>query len=189
MSPDRVNICRWMDAAASGDDAAFGHLADAVQDDLYRFALAHGLRRDDSADAVQETLLRAYGMRGRWRRGGEVMAWLWGICMNVVREARRWRRSDPVQGLDLNVLTVGDEAGPMDEGNLADLLAAVERLPARQREAVTCRYLRRLSVRETAAVMGCAEGTIKAAVAAALENLRNVAVLRDLDEDREDRHD
>lgn len=73
MTCDRIHISRWMDQAASGDDAAFGHLADAVQDDLYRFALAHGLRREDAADAVQETLLRAYGMRNRWRAGGEAM--------------------------------------------------------------------------------------------------------------------
>ena len=89
MTSNRIHITTWMDQAASGDDAAFGHLADAVQDDLYRFALAHGLRRDDAADAVQETLLRAYRMRSRWRPGGEAMTWLWGICMNVVREARR----------------------------------------------------------------------------------------------------
>jgi len=117
------------------------------------------------------------------------MVWLWGICMNVVREMRRRRGSDPVQGLDLDVLTFRADAGPMGERNLAGLFVAIERLPARQREAVTCRYLRRLSVRETAAVMGCAEGTVKATVAAALGNLRDAPALPNLDEDREDRHD
>ena len=44
-----------MDIASSGDQAAFGQLALAVQDQLYRFGLAHGLHDADAADAVQET--------------------------------------------------------------------------------------------------------------------------------------
>jgi RNA polymerase sigma factor (sigma-70 family) len=179
MSPDRAIICGWMDAAASGDDAAFGRLAGAVQDDLYRFGLANGLRCEDAAEAVQETLLRAYRVRRRWRTGGDAMTWLYGICMNVVREARRRRRGDPVQGLDLGGFAGGQDAAG-GSGDMSDLLAAIDRLPARQREALVCRYLRRMSVRDTAAAMGCAEGTIKAAVAAALENLRRQALLRDL---------
>ncbi len=180
MSPDRAIICGWMDAAASGDDAAFGQLADAVQDDLYRFALAHGLRREDAADAVQETLLRAYRMRSRWRRGGEAVTWLYTICMNVIRECRRKGRSDAVQGLNLDLVAGCADAQAVGMFDPAALAAAIGRLPARQREAVVCRYLRRMSVHDTAAAMGCAEGTIKAAVAAALENLRRQALLRDL---------
>ncbi len=135
MTCDRIHISKWMDQAASGDDAAFGHLADAVQDDLYRFALAQGLRADDAADAVQETLLRAYDGRRRWR-GGEAMTWLWGICTNVVREMRRRRRGQPVQGLDLEIQATRADAAPAGEPDLAALAAAIERLPARQREAL-----------------------------------------------------
>ncbi len=180
MTSDRIHITTWMDQAASGNDSAFGQLAGAVQDDLYRFALAHGLPADDAADAVQETLLRAYCMRGRWRPGGEAMTWLWGICMNVVREMLRRRRSHPVQGLDLSLLAGPAEATSPGDPDLAALASAIDRLPARQREALVCRYLRRMSVRDTAAGMGCAEGTVKAAVAAALENLRACGSLQDL---------
>ena len=48
----------------------------------------------------------------------------------------------------------------------------MDALPDRQREAVACRYLRGMTVRETAQAMSVAEGTVKAAVFAALEGLR-----------------
>ena len=49
-------------------------------------------------------------------------------------------------------------------------------LPDRQREALTLRYLEQLSLRETAAAMGCALGTAKATIAQALGRLRTLAV-------------
>ena len=77
---------------------------------------------------------------------------------------------------DETLLADAKAAGPESDLNAAEELAllanALQALPPRQREAVACRYLRRLSVRETATVMGCAQGTVKAAVFAALATLR-----------------
>ena len=164
-----------MDAASSGDDGAFDCLARTTQDRLYRFALAHGLRSADAAEATQETFLRAWRSRRRWRRGGRVLAWLYGIAMNVVREARRSRarhRAADVEVDALAALARTQADGAQQAEQLARLGRALERLPPRQREAVACRYLRQLSVRATAAAMGCAEGTVKAAVFAGLRTLR-----------------
>ena len=163
-----------MDKASSGDDEAFGALAAAVQDEIYRFALAHGLNRPDAAEAAQETLLRAYQARRRWRSGADAVAWLYGIAMNVAREFRKkHRRRAEAGGVDPAILA-GNDGAAADEDceQLARLAAAIGRLPQRQQETVTCRFLRRMSVRETAEAMGCAEGTVRAAVSAALENLR-----------------
>lgn len=184
MTPDRGTITQWLDEASSGLDAAFERLARAVQDDLYRFALAHGLARDDAAEATQETLLRAYRLRRKWRAGTDAMTWLYGIAMNVVREFGRRNRRGRASPIDLEALCVAPGGGPADDDDgLPALATAIEQLPARQREAVVCRYLRRMSVRETAGAMGCAEGTVKAAVAAALATLRETMNLRPMQPD------
>ena len=174
-----AEIDRLMDQA-SLDDGAFGALSEALQDRLFRFALANGLNRTDAAEAVQETFLRAYRARKRWRKGGDVACWFYGITMNVVREMRR-KDSRRAIGLDLHFFP--DNASPPQD-SLADsddktlrlqkLSAALRHLPPRQGEAIACRFLRRMSIAETAGVMGCAEGTVKAAVHAALESLRQI---------------
>ena len=169
-----------MERATAGDDRAFGSVAEAVQDELYRLALAHGLSRDDAAEATQETLFRAYRGRSGWKTGSDAVAWLCGIATNVVREAhrRRWRQKlvdfDPAQheqisGAERDEANYSDTRNPTQFGYLQQ---AIRELPPRQREAVACRYLRRMSVRQTAEVMGCAEGTVKSAVSAALHALR-----------------
>lgn len=180
MSTDRTRLNALMDQASTGDDDAFGVLASAVQDELFRLALAQGLPPEDAVEVTQETLLRAYTGRRGWTRGSSVMAWLCGIAMNVVRESRRRRRRpDGWRALGAEAAGEAVETGNAsredpEADQLPFLLRAIDHLPPRQREAIACRYLRRMSIRETAQAMGCAEGTVKSSVAAALERLRSV---------------
>ena len=120
--------------------------------------------------------------RSQWRCGSEAMAWLCGIAINVAREFRRKERQRGAAWLDSSGFGVAGEAAAdgvsgqsgWNSEQLQDLMEALTGLPPRQREAIACRYLLRMSVRETAEAMGCAEGTVKSAVAAALERLRDL---------------
>ena len=51
-------------------------------------------------------------------------------------------------------------------------VAAVQRLPRRQRETIACRYFLELSETETAEVLGIAQGTVKSRLSRALRALR-----------------
>lgn len=179
MERDRTRINALMDRASAGDDAAFGALASAVQDEVFRTALALGLGRDDAAEATQEVLLRAYVRRQVWKAGSDALAWFCGMAVNVVRECRRRRRrgNELVTNLSRQLAEEVNDRAPDGGGwtpeQVERLMQAVEQLPPRQREAVALRYLRRLSVRDTAAALGCAEGTVKSTVAAAVDRLRH----------------
>jgi len=170
---DRAKINDLLRQACRGDDGAFGRLADEVQDDLFRLAL--GLGEAEAAEVVQETLLRAFVGRRRLQAGADGMSWLAAIAVNVVRERRRWRWRREKAGAIARRLRppLSDaQAGRDEPERLESLAAAVAKLPPRQREAVTCRFLLRMSIRQTAEAMDCAEGTVKSAVASALETLR-----------------
>lgn len=65
-----------------------------------------------------------------------------------------------------------------------DLAAALGRLSPRMRAVVVLRYLDDLSVRETADVLGMAEGTVKSTTSHALQALRNGAAVHDLNGER-----
>jgi RNA polymerase sigma-70 factor, ECF subfamily len=181
---DRTRINTWMEKACCGDVAAFGHLSDAVQDELFRLALSLGGSWDDAVEATQETLMRAFAKRKAWHRGSDVVGWLCGICVNVCREQRRREVRKQSWFKEQRKYLSADQGEPLlqetgDEEVFADevLAQAIARLPERQREAIACRYLRRMSIGETAKAMGCAEGTVKSAVAAAIKQLQRMLML------------
>ena len=62
-----------------------------------------------------------------------------------------------------------------------DVLAALGRLPERQKVAVTLRYLQDLSYGEISGVTGWPEGTAKTLVRRGLMRLRKLTVVDDLE--------
>ncbi|MFI6761028.1 RNA polymerase sigma factor [Micromonospora sp. NPDC050417] len=165
---------------ARGDDAAF--------DEFYRRTapwLAVRLRRrcaDD--DVVAEVMQDAYlavwraaaGYAGS-RAGGSAAGWLWTIAARRLVDAyrSRARRLPPGAGLPETVLTV---PGAEDEvvGRLMDdpVASAVRDLAPELREVVQAMVLDELSVRETSALLGVPEGTVKTRARRARALLREV---------------
>ena len=117
----------------------------------------------DRDDVLQEALTRAWKKRHTFDPGrGTPLTWLLAITADQARRARR--RRPP-----LALVTTRSPVRSLDER--LDLEAAVARLPQRQRLAVDCFYFVGLSVAETAAVMACAEGTVKSTLSDARARL------------------
>lgn len=124
----------------------------------------------DRDDLVQEALLRAWRHRRSFDPArGQPSAWLLAIVANVCRrESGRHSRLRSVgEPPDLAQPPTG--VGP---DRAIDLERAVATLPKRQRLAVDCYYFAGLTVTETAAVMGCSDGTVKSALSGARRRLR-----------------
>jgi RNA polymerase sigma factor (sigma-70 family) len=64
------------------------------------------------------------------------------------------------------------ESAALDAEERRSLADAVDRLPAKSRVVVTCRYLLELSEAETAQVLGWPVGTVKSRLSRALDGLR-----------------
>lgn len=124
--------------------------------------LASDAERDD---VVQEALVRAWTKRAQFDPGrGTPATWLLAITADQARRARRFRR--PLLGaLPATVRPIEDEL---------DLAHAVRALSGRQRLAVECFYFVGLGTAETAAVMGCSEGTVKSTLSDARHRLRRI---------------
>jgi len=123
-------------------------------------------------DLVQDTLVKAYQHWSRVRRADSPDAYVRAILLNEARG--RWRRREQTMPVarfpDGREPAVPDRT---DEITRRDgLLQALLALPLRQRATVILRYLEGMSERETAAVLGCSEGTVKSQSARALGTLR-----------------
>lgn len=119
-------------------------------------------------DVVQESLTRAWLKRTQFDGGrGTLRSWLLAITADQARRARRRARARPTSGL-----WSPSEADVRD--TVLDLRAAVASLPSRQQLAVRCFYFADLTLAETAVVMKCAEGTVKATLHQARRTLHQV---------------
>ncbi|MDX6235422.1 MAG: hypothetical protein QOG10_237 [Kribbellaceae bacterium] len=138
--------------------------------------LAVGADRDD---IVQEALARAWAKRRQYDgTRGSVSAWLMAITADQARKARR--RLRPVVELADHDAAVEktstslDSVARQDVDGRLDVDKALTTLSARQRLAVDCYYFADLSVADTAAVMGCSEGTVKSTLSDARGRLRSL---------------
>ncbi len=146
------------------DPAAFANAVRPHMTILVRLAarMAPHISPDD---VVQEALVRAW----RHRRGydasrGTISSWLLAIVANESRRAVSRRRVPIIVAPRRQTLPIEDRL---------DVAAAVQRLSPRQRLAVDCHYYAGLSMSETAAVMGCSQGTVKSTLADARARLRS----------------
>ena len=169
-SDKEADIAPLILAARSGDLDAFDRLMQLEQHRVYRTALHLLHRPEDAEDAVQEIFLRVHrGLDGYdavrpWR------SWLYAIALNVCRDIGRKRKLRAWVSLDAWRETGGEEPAatgpaPDDEAETARrraiLRQGLQRLSARQREALTLHAIEDVSVAETAAILGVAEGTVR----------------------------
>jgi RNA polymerase sigma factor (sigma-70 family) len=119
-------------------------------------------------ELAQESLLKLVKHWDRVRLMKNPWAWLATVALN--QSTSRWRRLAMADRVE-SQLTVSPDRVDSQDG-LAELLTVIDSLPERQRAALLLRHYARLSVRETALAMGCAEGTVKSLTSRAVERLR-----------------
>jgi len=160
-----------VDAARSGDRAAQATLLRELQDQWYRMVLRLLGNAESAREATQETALRFLRQLPLFEGRSEIRTWSLGIAINVAREMRRVKEQD-VLTIDPPTTDHGP-AGEIERRERAQIVnRVIDSLPERQREAVMLRFFEQLSVEQSATVMGCAPGTVKALVFQALRNMK-----------------
>lgn len=170
-----------MDRYIDGDPQAFTKMHAILGPRLRGFLIR--LVRDETAvdDLVQLTLLKAHLARGRFAlQGGDpdgaVQGWYFAICRNVAMDHLRNRYrgknrianqpsdgSDPMVDLadtEPNVEELG-QAAEREDAIIDRVRAAIDRLPAGQREVVVLHKLRGMSMAEIAERLAVREGAVR----------------------------
>jgi len=136
----------------------------AVIPNLRAFAVSLCGNLDRADDLVQETLVKAWSKLGSFVEGTNLRAWLFTILRNIYYSEYRKRRrevADSDGAIAARLATAPAQNSHMD---MLDFRAALQELPADQREALILIGASGLSYEEAAGVCGCAVGTMKSRV-------------------------
>jgi RNA polymerase sigma-70 factor (sigma-E family) len=152
----------------SHEELDFASFYQASRDDCLRTVLASVGDLDTAQDLVAEAFARAWASWRKVSRHPAPRAWVVRTALNAgVSFWRKHRREQPLQGD--GVAVADGMADPMGR----ELMAALLRLPVRQRQVIALRIFLDLDTAGTANVLGIAPGTVKAHLSRGLAALRD----------------
>jgi RNA polymerase sigma-70 factor (ECF subfamily) len=163
--------------AREGDVRAYEELVERHQAVAFRVAWLVTRSTPDAEEAAQDGFVKAYRHLGRFRQGEPFRPWLLAIVGNEARNRRvaaGRRERLALRAGEERPATVAQpaEAEALAAGEREELLAAVARLPERDRLVIGARFFLELNEAETAAALGVRKGTVKSRLSRALERLR-----------------
>lgn len=156
------------------DDSAFHAELERVTPHLRAFARTLCGCRERADDLAQETLMKAWAARGSYRAGTNFKAWTFTILRNQfyseVRRARFTGEYDQEMA-ERTLCTSGNQEHAVE---LADVMRALESLPASNREALILAAVGDMAYEEIAEICGIALGTVKSRICRARAMLASV---------------
>ena len=121
-------------------------------------------QQQDAMDVTQEVFLRAYRGLKTFRYGSAPFTWLYRTMKNVCREYNRKTKRDSIASseytAELDNLTDNSDIETIHY--LFEIRQLLKSLPKRQHEVVILRIFEGFSIDETATIMKCRPGTVKA---------------------------
>lgn len=148
--------------AERGDEELRGFI-DANHGRLIGLLRFRGHQAAEAEDLAQEAMVRLVERWDEVRTLADPWAWVVRVALNLATS--RWRRLQTA--LRRRHLIASDDVHY--DSTAVEALALLDGLSPRQRLAVVLRYYAGLSVRDTAELMGVAEGTVKSLCAKGLE--------------------
>ena len=172
LASDDLDLVR---ASKEGDVAAFEQLVKRYGRRLLRISQTVTRNREDSEDAVQEALLKAFQNLAEFREDSQFSTWLIRITLNQSLMKLRKQRIKKEVSLDEDFQTEGDvlpqdvpDQAPNQEqlcwaSELRDILVrTVEELRPILRTVFVLRDVEGLSIAQTAQVLNLSQAAVKA---------------------------
>ncbi|WP_145414772.1 RNA polymerase sigma factor [Paenibacillus xylanexedens] len=142
--------------AIQGDREAFIRLIREIEHSLYNTAISMLRKEEDAADAIQETILKAYKSMHTLREPQYFKTWMFRILINECNTLLS-RRS-----LSTSYAEVPAEhqaqPSPYDE---VDMREAVDQLEEAKRIVIILHYFEDMSLRQIADTLGLSESAVK----------------------------
>ncbi|MCM2280555.1 MAG: sigma-70 family RNA polymerase sigma factor [Bdellovibrionaceae bacterium] len=147
----------------AGDRRAFSELVQRHQRALLRLSLRFLREPSLAEDVVQESFIKAYEKIHLFEGRSSFKSWLFQIAVNTAKNRLRSLPHEFVNIDDVHLgIDPGAENGMVREDLRKVIRSEVDRLPERQRLALSLRIFEDLSFKEIAQIMACPYDTAKA---------------------------
>lgn len=152
---------------------------------LLRFVVFSVGDEDLAASIVQDTFLKAWSARRKFRGDCTVKSWLTSIALNLVRDHQRirkfqfWRRASAtaIDVLEAGAILPAGNSSPEDQllarERAGQIIRALERLSLNQRTIFLMRFQEEMEVTEIAHAMKMPVNTVKTHLHRAVRSIRS----------------
>lgn len=163
----------------NGDDLALSELMARWQQPIVGFAYRFTGNHADAVDLAQETFVKVYQNRHRYREGGSFSSWIFAMAANLCRNHHRWQLRHPgdVAAMEpempdsLDTAPFPDDAAVRKETARA-VRDAVTTLPSDLRVCVILSEYEGQSQAEIAGTLGCTPKAVETRLYRARQLLR-----------------
>lgn len=170
------NDITLIDAYLAGDEHALEELVKRHQRKIYSLAFRMTGHVEDSKDITQRAFMQAFTRLEAFRREASFYTWLYRIAVNITLNHLGSEKKH--RNVELHDSIKSNGPSPSAQAVRNDLMAHVRgglaHLPKQQRLAVVLRSCEGKSLKETAAIMGCSEGAVKAHCHIGIKRLKQV---------------
>lgn len=154
--------------ARKGDKEAFIRIIQASEDMMYRIAKSMVKSDEDCADAIQETILKAYTSIGSLKEPKFFKTWLIRILINVCNQILRTKKNV------ISLVGWKEPATHTDSYDEIEIHEVVNSLNEETRMLVILYYFEDMSVKQIAQTLDIPEGTVKSRLSRARNELSSL---------------
>jgi len=171
---------QWIEHAKAGDAAAFERIVVLHERLVLRLAQRILLNSEDAKDAAQEVFLRLHRNLRSFEAERDLTPWLYRMTVNIALDvARRFKRHAPLDA----TADAADSAANPEEAMLVSqrralVMAALARLPERERAAIVLRDMEGLETSEVAEILGSSETTVRSQISTGRAKLKSLIEAR-----------
>lgn len=168
----------WMLRVQEGDEAALAALMERWELPVKSVIARLIFNAAEAEELAQETFVRVWQQREKFRAGSEFRPWVFAIAVNLARNRLRWWRRRPLVSLD----AWSEDRGAASDESGAKTLERAERaaavrdaiadLPLELREAIVLFEYEQMSHAEIAATVGATPKAVETRIYRAREKLR-----------------
>ena len=181
---DRSADRELMARVQRGEEAALGPLMERWERPVKSVIARLVFNASEAEDLAQETFVRVWQQREKFRAGAEFRPWVFSIAINLARNRLRWWRRRPVVSLeDWSEMPASADRGQRGEEpagaesleraeRASAVRAAIAALPIELREAIVLFEYEEMSQAEIAAAVGATVKAVETRIARAKDKLR-----------------